>query len=185
MFVDLMLRAVPCGPGLGVGLHAVGSIVDECLGLDMRAAHELSAVCCCRWLQFFLCTVPTPWLDGKHVVFGDVVEGFNVVKAIEAVGSQSVSNSRPRVGWTAQFQLPELSQELVAKAGEDVCPREPTNQQECSARERRRSQATPLLLREESGRLGAGAEEWSASRRWLSRTAIHLLGSCVEPWFWD
>ena len=44
--------------------------------------------------QFFICTVPCPWLDGKHVVFGKVTEGLNIVKAVEAVGSQSGKTSQ-------------------------------------------------------------------------------------------
>ncbi|MES2638055.1 MAG: peptidylprolyl isomerase [Myxococcota bacterium] len=44
--------------------------------------------------QFFITTVPCDWLNGKHVVFGSVVEGMNVVKAVEAVGSSSGSTSQ-------------------------------------------------------------------------------------------
>ena len=47
--------------------------------------------------QFFLCTVKTQWLDGKHVVFGVVVDGMDVVKKIEAVGSQSGKTAKPVV----------------------------------------------------------------------------------------
>lgn len=43
--------------------------------------------------QFFITTVATPWLDGKHVVFGKVVEGLDVVKKMEAAGSRSGSTS--------------------------------------------------------------------------------------------
>merc|ERR1719362_2694387 len=54
--------------------------------------------------QFFLCTAQTQWLDGKHVVFGKVVEGMEVVRAIENVGSQSGS-TRAQVVIAASGQL--------------------------------------------------------------------------------
>ena len=54
--------------------------------------------------QFFLCTAETSWLDGKHCVFGKVVEGMDVVKAIEGVGSQSGA-TRSKVMVAASGQL--------------------------------------------------------------------------------
>ena len=45
--------------------------------------------------QFFITVVLTPWLDGKHVVFGEVVKGYNeVVKQVEALGSRSGKTSK-------------------------------------------------------------------------------------------
>ena len=39
--------------------------------------------------QFFLTFVATPWLDGKHTIFGETVEGMETLKALEAKGSRS------------------------------------------------------------------------------------------------
>jgi peptidylprolyl isomerase len=44
--------------------------------------------------QFFITTVKTPWLDGRHVVFGKVLEGEDVVKRVEGVGSNSGTTSK-------------------------------------------------------------------------------------------
>ena len=39
--------------------------------------------------QFFITFVPCDWLNGAHVVFGELIKGEEVVKAIEACGSRS------------------------------------------------------------------------------------------------
>ncbi|EFJ40195.1 hypothetical protein VOLCADRAFT_84601 [Volvox carteri f. nagariensis] len=44
--------------------------------------------------QFFITTVTTSWLDGRHVVFGKVVEGMDVVFKVEAIGSRSGTPSK-------------------------------------------------------------------------------------------
>ncbi|KAJ3492237.1 hypothetical protein NLI96_g125 [Meripilus lineatus] len=44
--------------------------------------------------QFFITTIKTDWLDGKHVVFGEVVSGLDIVQAVEKVGSSSGKTSR-------------------------------------------------------------------------------------------
>jgi len=54
--------------------------------------------------QFFLTTVQTPWLDGKHVVFGRVTEGMDVVSQVETMGSSS-GRTRKKIVVAACGQL--------------------------------------------------------------------------------
>ena len=47
--------------------------------------------------QFFITFVKTPWLDGRHTVFGEVIEGQDLVSKMEKYGSSSGSTSKTMV----------------------------------------------------------------------------------------
>ena len=55
--------------------------------------------------QFFLTFVPTPWLDGNHTIFGEVVDGMDTLKALEASGSQSGTPSQRLLIETAGIRV--------------------------------------------------------------------------------
>ncbi|KAK9843704.1 hypothetical protein WJX81_003084 [Elliptochloris bilobata] len=67
--------------------------------------------------QFFLCVAATPWLDGKHVVFGQVVSGYSVVRAAEACGSRSGETSHDVIIADAGVLPPAVSSASGAGAG--------------------------------------------------------------------
>jgi len=71
--------------------------------------------------QFFITHVPTPWLDGKHSVFGSVVEGMDVVNLVKQ-GDILEAVRIERIGEKAnQFAANEDSfNELIAKANEKM-----------------------------------------------------------------
>jgi cyclophilin family peptidyl-prolyl cis-trans isomerase len=79
------------GPGYGFGGEFSPSVKHDTGGMLSMANAGPGT----DGSQFFLTFVPTPWLDGKHTIFGRVVEGMETLKALEASGSQSGATSEP------------------------------------------------------------------------------------------
>lgn len=59
--------------------------------------------------QFFITTVVTSWLDGRHVVFGEVLEGYEVVDAIENVpkGPGDKPAKTVKIAKSGELEVPE------------------------------------------------------------------------------
>jgi cyclophilin family peptidyl-prolyl cis-trans isomerase len=95
--------------GNGTGGKSIygAKFADENFSLKHTGAGDLSMANAgpnTNGSQFFICFKQTSWLDGKHVVFGRVVEGMDVVKKLEGIGSQSGKPSS-EAGIAASGQL--------------------------------------------------------------------------------
>lgn len=89
-------------------------IVERASNSHVRTAYETNTDLVYRSLdtngsQFFITTVVTSWLDGRHVVFGEVLEGYEVVEKIENVkkGPGDKPVETVKIAKSGEFEVPE------------------------------------------------------------------------------
>ncbi|HET8549762.1 MAG TPA: peptidylprolyl isomerase [Bryobacteraceae bacterium] len=113
-----------CGDPLGTGTGGTDVIADEfnpSLAFDQPGRFGMANTGAPRTgsSQFFITEVPTPWLNGKHTIFGQVLEGMDVVKTIAHLPTDS--NNKPRT----PVRMTRVTIERVGPAPAAAAPAKP------------------------------------------------------------